>query len=154
MGAYAAGATVERRYPGPSQDSAREAAEPQVQAFAAAGWKIAGERWEDDAASGAPIGDAIATGAVSYLAGSGGSLVITYVAGVEAELPAVLPCYTERDPRADALEGFATLKVIIGVVGIVIFLLVFFSVLQQMGHMRQGFGGPGTIIYDSFPPGQ
>ncbi len=152
MGAYAAGATVERRYPGPSQETARAAAEPQVQAFVAAGWKIGGERWVDDAGSGAPIGDAIATGAVSYLAGSGGNLVITYVAVGEADLPVAMPVYTEQDPRAAALEGFATLKVIVGVVGIVIFLLFFFSILGQMGHMQQSLGGPGTIIYDSFPP--
>lgn len=135
MGAYAAGATVERRYPGPSQERAREAAERQVQAFVAAGWKIAGERWVDDAAAGAPIGDAIATGAVSYLAGSGGSLVITYVAVADADLPAALPAYTERDPRASALEGIATAKVVIGIIAVVVFLLFFLSVAGQMGRM-------------------
>lgn len=135
MGAYAAGATVERRYPGHSQESARAAADPQIQAFVAAGWKIAGERWVDDAAAGAPIGDAIATGAVSYLAGSGGSLVVTYVATTEADLPVVLPAYTERDPRADALEGIAAAKVVIGIVAVVVFLLFFLSVASQMGRM-------------------
>jgi hypothetical protein len=141
MSTYAAGATVERRYPGPSQGVARTAAEPQVQAFLAAGWMISAERWIDDTASGAPIGDAIATGAISYLAGSGGNLAITFVAARDTDLPTVLPAYTETDPRADTLESIAAVRVAFGVIALIVILIIFATMAGQMGH-QPGFGPP------------
>ena len=141
MATYAQGATVERRYPGPSADAARAAANPQIQAFLAAGFMISGERWEDDAGHGAPIGDAIATGAISYLAGSGGTLVLTFTAARDADLPPDLPAYQLQDPRASALQAWSGLKVGLTIVGFVIFGLIFLSMLGQM-HSGPNFYGP------------
>lgn len=143
MSTYAAGATVERRYPGATQDGARFGAEAQVQAFLAASWMISSERWVDDTAGGAPIGDAVATGSLSYLVGSGGNLVITYVAARDTELPPMLPAYSGTDPRADNLQTLATFKVVAGIAAAVVFLLAFLSIASQMGH-QPGFG-PGVV---------
>jgi hypothetical protein len=143
MPTYAAGATVERRYPGPDADAARREAEPQVQAFLAAGWLIGGERWDADRQQGAPIGDAIATGSVGYLAGEGGELVITYVAPEPADLPATMPTYTLTNPREERLQSYATIQVVVGVVAIVVFLVIFLSVASSMGGAFDRFGGPG-----------
>jgi hypothetical protein len=153
MPTYAAGATVERRYPGPDADAARRAAEPQVQSFLGSGWMIRGERWEADSDHGAPIGDAIATGTISYLAGSGGELVITYVAATDTEVPASLPSYTLTDPRKENLQTIATARVVVGVIGVVIFVIFFLNVASQMGRMNQGFDfpGPTTIHGEEWP---
>lgn len=151
VGAYAAGATVERRYPGRSQEQARADADAQVQAFLAAGWKIASERWTEDASQGAPIGDAIATGAVSYLAGSGGSLVITYVAVGDADLPADLPVYQGSDPRRENLQTFAGFQVALMVVAFIFFVIVALTMLGQMGRIPT-VPAP-EIIFGTLPPG-
>lgn len=135
MPTYAAGATVERRYPGPSADTARAAAGPQIAAFLSAGFMVSGERWEDDAARGAPIGDAIATGAISYLAGSGGTLVLTFSATRDTDLPADLPAYRLEDPRAGTLRTWSEVQIGLAVVFGVVFLFVFLSVLGQMSAM-------------------
>lgn len=154
MGAYAAGATVERRYPGRSQDEARAAADAQVQAFLRSGWKIAGERWLDDVSGGAPIGDAIATGAVSYLAGSGGSLVITYVADGDADLPSDLPVYAGADPRRSNLQAYAGLQVAFGVIAIVVFVIFALFVLGQMNRVGDLGAAPPVLYHGTLPPGQ
>jgi hypothetical protein len=142
MPTYAAGATIERRYPGPSGDAARSEADPQIGAFLAAGWMISGERWEADQERGAPIGDAIATGSLSYLAGAGGNLVVTFVAARDTDLPAIMPAYTMTDPRADRLESFAVAKVVGGVIVFVIFLVIFLGVVGQMASMSARFDHP------------
>ncbi len=138
MATYEAGATVERRYPGPDAESARAAAEPQIHAFVDAGFTIASEFWIDDtAAAGAPIGDAIASGPITYLAGSGGALSITYRALRPTELPAV-PAYVLEDPRAAALQTWSTLRVGAAIVLGIIFVLIFLSVLGQVQAAQNG----------------
>jgi hypothetical protein len=140
MATYEAGATVERRYPGPDADTARGAAEPQIAAFLAAGFTIASERWLDDAASagGAPIGDAIASGPLSYLAGHGGALLITYRATIPTDLPVAVPAYTLSDPRAQNLRAWSQIQVVAAIVFIVIFGLVFLTILGQMNSASSG----------------
>ncbi|MGD0248283.1 MAG: hypothetical protein ABSB75_04445 [Candidatus Limnocylindrales bacterium] len=122
----------------------RAAAEPQIAAFLGAGFTIASERWVDDAASagGAPIGDAIASGPLSYLAGHGGALVIIYQATIPTDLPAVVPTYTLRDPRAQNLRTWSQLQIGAAVALVVIFALVFLMILQQMSASSRmpGFG--------------
>jgi hypothetical protein len=141
MATYAAGATVERRYPGPDAETARNAAEPQIDAFVSSGFSIASERWESDLASGgAPIGDAISSGPFSQVAGSGGSLVITYVANVPTDLPAEVPAYTLQDPRQANMQAWSQLQLVLGAIFAVIFLIVFLSILGQMSSGPQ-FGG-------------
>jgi hypothetical protein len=151
MPTYAAGATVERRYPGPDADAARRAAEPQIQAFLAAGWMIGSERWDGDRQQGAPIGDAIATGTIGYLAGAGGELVVGYVAARATDLPGALPAYTLTNPRAENLRSYATVQVVIAVIVGVIFLAIFASIAGQMGMMGAGFGGPPVYVDGTFP---
>jgi hypothetical protein len=139
MATYAAGASVERSYPGPDADTVRAAAEPQIAAFLSAGFTIASERWlEDKESGGAPIGDAIAVGAVNYLAGHGGALVITYQATVPTDLPAVVPAYSMHDPRADNLQTWSQFQIGIGVVFAIIFVIVFLSIVSQMGSASHG----------------
>ena len=146
MPSYAAGAIVERRYPGPDQDASRAAAEAQVQAFLGAGWQIVEERWEADAEDGAPIGDAIASGPVSYLAGTGGQLVVTFRAAADADLPLALPEYTLTNPRAETLRTAATMRLVfLAIVGILA-LLFFANFAGQMGRMQPGFGD-SELIY-------
>jgi hypothetical protein len=142
MPTYAAGAMVERRYPGPDFDAARKAAEPQIGAFVSSGFSIASERWEGDLASGGvPIGDAISSGAISQIAGHGGSLVITYVANVPTELPRDVPAYTLKDPRRANLEAWSQLQLVAGAIFLIIFGIVFLSILGQMSSPRP-FGMP------------
>jgi hypothetical protein len=141
MPTYAAGALIERRYPGPDMESARAAAQPQIDAFVSAGFSIQAERWEEDLASGGtPIGDALTAGPISQIAGHGGSLVITYIANGPAELPQDVPTYTMRDPRRDNIEAWSQLQVVIGVVFLVVFVFFFLMVLSQMSSMSH-FGG-------------
>jgi poly(3-hydroxybutyrate) depolymerase len=133
MPTYAAGATVERRYPGPDAETARKAAEPQIGAFVGAGFSIGSERWEEDLASGgAPIGDAISSGAISQIAGHGGNLVITYVANAPTDLPQDVPAYTLKDPRRANMEAWSQLQVVVGAIFIVVFLAVFLMIVGQM----------------------
>jgi hypothetical protein len=132
MATYELGATVERRYPGPNVDAARAAAQPQIDAFLTSGFTIAHEGWVDDMAPGTPIGDAVAAGSLSYLAGQGGSLSIVYRATRPAELPADLPAYTLTDPRQDTLRTWSGLQVVVGVAFVIVFLIVFVAVLSQM----------------------
>ena len=144
MATYAAGATVERRYPGPNADTARAAAEPQITAFLSAGFTIASERWlEDSASGGAPIGDAIAEGPVTYLAGHGGALVITFQATMPTDLPAAIPAYSLQDPRAASLQTWSQLQLGFGIVFAIIFVIVFLVILGQMmsaSSSMHGFG--------------
>jgi hypothetical protein len=145
MATYAAGATVERRYPGPDADTARAAAGPQIAAFLNAAFMIVSERWVDDAAAagGAPIGDAIASGPLTYLAGHGGALVITYQATIPTDLPAAVPAYTLRDPRAETLHTWSQVQIVIFAVFVVVFVIVFLSILGQMmstSSRMPGFG--------------
>ncbi len=141
MPTYATGATVERRYPGPDAETARKAADPQIGAFVNSGFSISSERWEEDLASGgAPIGDAISSGAISQIAGHGGSLVITYVANLPTDLPAELPAYTLKDPRRANMETWSQLQLLLGGVFIVIFLIMFLMVVGQMSSGMH-FGG-------------
>ena len=142
MPTYVAGATVERRYPGPDTETARRAAEPQISAFVNAGFSIGSERWEEDLASGgAPIGDAISSGVISQIAGHGGSLVITYIANAPTDLPAEIPAYTLVDPRRSNMRAWSQLQVVVGGVFVVVFLIIF---LMMLGQMSSGphFGGP------------
>ncbi len=142
MPTYAAGATVERRYPGPDAERARAAAGPQIEAFVRAGFSISSERWEEDLASGgAPIGDALASGSISQLAGHGGALMITYVANAASDLPADVPVYTMVDPRRANLQTWSQLQLVLGVVLVVVFLIFFLSILGQMnsGPHMPGF---------------
>jgi hypothetical protein len=133
MPMYAAGATVERRYPGPDAETARQAAEPQIGAFVGSGFSIGSERWEEDSASGgAPIGDAISSGAFSQIAGHGGSLVITYVANVATDLPRDVPAYALQDPRRARMEAWSQIQVVLTVIFVVMFVIVFLSLLSQM----------------------
>jgi hypothetical protein len=133
MPTYAAGATVERRYPGPDTETARKAAEPQIAAFVNSGFSISSERWDEDLASGgAPIGDAISSGAFSQIAGRGGSLVITYVANAPTDLPQEVPAYTLQDPRRANMQAWSQLQLVLGALFIVVFLIVFLSILGQM----------------------
>ena len=133
MPTYAAGATVERRYPGPDAETARTAAEPQIEAFVNSGFSISSERWEEDLASGgAPIGDAISSGVISQIAGQGGRLVITYVANAPTDLPADLPAYTLEDPRRANMETWSMLQVVVGVIFFIIFAFFFLTVVGQM----------------------
>ena len=141
MPTYAAGATVERRYPGPDAETARRAAEPQIAAFVGAGFSVSGERWEDDLASGGtPIGDALTAGPISQIAGQGGALVATYVANVPTDLPQDLPEYTMQDPRRVNLQRWSQLQLVIGGVLLIIFLLFFLMVASQMSSGPH-FGG-------------
>jgi hypothetical protein len=145
MPTYAAGATVERRYPGPDAETARSAAEPQIAAFVNAGFSISSERWEEDLASGgAPIGDALASGAMSQLVGRGGALLITYVAGVPTDLPQDVPVYSMQDPRRANLQAWSQLQIAIGAIFAVVFVIFFLMILGQMSSMSQhispGFG--------------
>jgi hypothetical protein len=139
MPTYAAGATVERRYEGQEAATARLAAEPQIRAFVEAGFSIASERWEEDVASGgAPIGDAIASGLVSQLAGHGGALVITYVANQPADLPQELPIYSMVDPRRANLQAWSQLQLVAGIGLFLLFLVIF---LVMVGSMSRGPAG-------------
>jgi hypothetical protein len=141
MTTYAAGALIERRYPGPDMETARAAAQPQIDAFVHGGFSVQAERWEEDLASGGtPIGDALTAGPISQIAGHGGSLVITYVANAPTDLPRDVPAYTMRDPRRDNIEAWSQLQVVVGVVFLVVFLMVFVMVLSQMSSMSH-FGG-------------
>lgn len=144
MATYAAGATVERRYPGPSAEAARSEAEGQIRAFVNSGFSIQSERWEEDLASGgAPIGDAIASGALSQLAGRGGSLVIVYVANAPADLPTDLPVYALEDPRRASLQSWSQMQILLACVFGFIFIVFFLSVLSQMSSMNSHvLGGP------------
>jgi hypothetical protein len=136
MATYEAGATVQRRYPGSDADSARAAAKPQIAAFMEAGFTIASEEWaEDSAAVGAPIGDAIASGPLTYLASHGGALLITYRATRPTDLPAALPAYTMQDPRAADLATWSQLRLGVSIAFGVIFLIVFLLVVSQMASM-------------------
>ena len=141
MPTYAAGATIERRYPGPDAETARQAAEPQIGAFVGAGFSISSERWEEDLASGgAPIGDAISSGAISQIAGHGGSLIITYVANMATDLPQEVPAYTLQDPRRANMQAWSQLQLVVGAIFVVIFLIVFLSIAGQMSSGPH-FGG-------------
>jgi hypothetical protein len=143
MATYAAGATVERRYPGPDAETARAAAEPQIGAFVSSGFSIASERWEEDLASGgAPIGDAIASGSISQLAGRGGALVITYVANVATDLPATVPAYTLQDPRRANLQTWSQVQLAIGAVFLIAFVVFALYVLGQMNSAQHMFMAP------------
>jgi hypothetical protein len=145
---YEAGATVERRYPGPTGEDATRAAEPQIQAILAAGWLISGERWQEDAAGGAPIGDAIATGPASHLAGSDGELVVTFVAARDTDLPAPLPASMPSDPRADNPATIATVRLVVFAVVGILFLLFALRYAGQMGRMVPFAGGaPGGPVH-------
>jgi hypothetical protein len=145
MPTYAAGATVERRYPGPNAEAARSAAEPQIAAFVGASFSIASERWEEDLASGgAPIGDAIASGAMSQLVGRGGALVITYVANVPTDLPQTVPVYSMEDPRRANLQTWSQVQIAIGAIFAVVFIIFFIVILGQMSSMSQNMPGFGT----------
>jgi hypothetical protein len=136
MATYEAGATVQRRYPGSDADTARAAAEPQIAAFMEAGFTIASEDWaEDSAGAGAPIGDAIASGPLTYLAAHGGALLITYRATRPTDLPAFLPAYTMKDPRAADLATWSQLRLGVSVVFGILFLIVFLTILSQMSSM-------------------
>lgn len=148
MATYETGATVERRYPGPDADSAREAARPQIDAFMNAGFTIASERWIDDGASaGTPIGDAIASGALTYLAGHGGELDITYRATRPTDLPSAIPAYTMDDPRAANLQTWSQLRVGLSLVFGIIFVIVFLMVLGQiMSAGSRTPTGPGPLF--------
>jgi hypothetical protein len=142
MPTYAAGAIVERHYPGPDAETARRAAEPQIGAFIGAGFSISSERWEEDLASGgAPIGDAISSGPISQIAGYGGTLVITYVANAATDLPQDVPAYTLKDPRRANMETWSQLQVVGGVIFFLIFLVAFLTILSQMSNSRP-FGMP------------
>jgi hypothetical protein len=144
MATYATGATVERHYPGPNADAARAAAEPQIAAFVGAGFTIASERWIDDSAStGAPIGDAIASGPLTYLAGHGGSLAIVYQATRPTDLPAAIPSYTMQDPRAANLQAWSQLRIGMTAVFVITFVVVFLAMLGQFmssSSRMPGFG--------------
>jgi hypothetical protein len=141
MPTYAAGALIERRYPGPDLDQARAAAQPQIDAFVNGGFSVQAERWEEDLASGGtPIGDALTAGPISQIAGHGGSLVITYIANGPADLPRDVPAYTMRDPRRENIEAWSQLQAVVGVIFVVIFLVVFLMILGQMSSMSH-FGG-------------
>jgi hypothetical protein len=144
MATYAAGATVERRYPGPNAEAARAEAEGQIRAFVNSGFSIQSERWEEDQASGgAPIGDAIASGTLSQLVGGGGSLVIVYVANAPADLPSDIPAYTLEDPRRASLQSWSQLQILLACVFGFIFILFFLSVMSQMSSMNSNFMGGG-----------
>jgi hypothetical protein len=132
MATYEIGAIVERRYPGPNAEEARAAAASQIAAFVQSGFTIASETWQDDSDSGAPIGDALATGTISYLAGRGGQLVIRYQATRPAELPEVLPAYTMEDPRQRSLQTWSQLQLLVGVIFLLIFAFFFISIVSQM----------------------
>jgi hypothetical protein len=137
MPTYAAGATVERRYPGPDAETARAAAEPQINAFVGADLSIGSEHWEEDQASGGvPIGDAISSGPLSQIAGRGGALVITYVANAPADLPQEIPAYTLQDPRRTRIQTWSQLQVlVVGIfflVFVIAFLFVLVGILGQM----------------------
>jgi hypothetical protein len=122
-------------------DTARQAAQPQIDAFVNAGFSIQAERWdEDEASGGTPIGDALTAGPISQIAGHGGSLVITYIANGPADLPQDVPVYTMRDPRRDNIETWSQLQVVFAAVFIVIFLIFFLMVVGQMSSMSR-FGG-------------
>lgn len=143
MATYAAGATVERSYPGPDADTARAAAGPQIGVFLDAGFTIVSERWvEDKAWGGAPVGDAIAEGPVTYLAGHGGSLEITYQATVATDLPAAVPAYTLQDPRAANLQTWSQLQVGATIVFAIIFGIFFLMILSQMSSAPRTPFGP------------
>lgn len=143
MPTYAAGATVERRYPGPDAETARTAAEPQIAAFVNSGFSIGSERWEEDLASGgAPIGDAISSGAISQIAGHGGSLVITYVANVATDLPQDVPAYTLQDPRRVNMQAWSQLQLVIGGIFVIVFIFFFLMILSQMSSASSHFGMP------------
>ena len=142
MPTYAAGATVERRYPGPDAETARSAAELQIGAFVGAGFSISSERWEEDLMSGgAPIGDAISSGPISQIAGQGGALVITYVANAPTDLPQDVPAYTLKDPRRSRMETYSQLQLVGGGIFLLIFLFFFLTILSQMTSARP-FGMP------------
>ena len=143
MPTYVAGAVVERLYPGPNAEAARAAAQPQIDAFLAAGFMIAGERWLDDSTSGgAPVGDAVATGTISYLAGKGGRLAISYQASQPADLPPMLPAYTLEDPRTARLRAWSQVQVAFGTVFVIAFLIVFLIaflvILDQITSSHSG----------------
>ena len=85
MPAFAAGATIEQRYLGASREDARRTAGPQLAAFEAAGWAIASEAWASATVA------AMAPGVTSPLPGArGGTLVVTFRAERDADLPARL----------------------------------------------------------------
>ena len=129
MPTYATGATVERLYPGPNAEAARAAAQPQIDAFLAAGFMIAGERWLDDSTSGGtPVGDAVATGTISYQASR------------PTDLPPALPAYTLEDPRAVRLQTWSQMQLVVGAVFVVIVLFVFVVILSQMMSTNQRMG--------------
>jgi len=139
MPAYETGAMVERLYPGPDVEAARAAAQPQIDAFLAAGFMIAAERWLDDSTSGgAPVGDAVATGTISYLAGHGGRLSISYRATRPADLPPTIPAYTLEDPRSVRLRTWSQVQIVIGAIFVVVFLIAFLAILGQMTAAHPG----------------
>jgi len=122
-------------------EAARAAAQPQIDAFLAAGFMIAGERWLDDSTSGGtPVGDAVATGTISYLAGKGGRLAISYQASRPTDLPPALPAYTLEDPRAVRLQTWSQMQLVVGAVFVVIVLFVFVVILSQMMSTNQRMG--------------
>jgi hypothetical protein len=94
------GATIEQRYPGSSQEAARLAAAARIAAFEAAGWSIAGERWE-----GASTSDRDPLSLPKYAA-EGGALIITFTAIRRADVPPLLS-HTPLEPEpASPVSGY------------------------------------------------
>ena len=95
---------------------------------------------KDSTSGGTPVGDAVAAGTLSYLAGRGGTLVITYLATGPAELPIDMPAYTLQDPRVQNLQTWSQFQVAASAVFLIVFALVFLMIVSQMMSATSRFG--------------
>ncbi len=123
MSTFAAGATLEQRYPGESEEAARAAARPRVAAFEAAGWTVASEEWVV-AALPSTQADPLPPGAGRYAAARGGALVVTFLAARDAEVPPALGGM----PAGEAPRGGPsryTLRIVIALVVIAAVMVLF-----------------------------
>ena len=129
MPAFAAGATIEQRYMGASREDARRTAGPQLAAFEAAGWAIASEAWASSTIA------AMVPGATSSLpVAGGGTLVVTFRAERDADLPSRLSARLEDADAGSPLSAFTIRVIVILVVAAI--LVVAFALLAN------SYGGP------------
>jgi hypothetical protein len=127
MPAFAAGATIEQRYPGWSMEDARRAAGPQISAFAGEGWTIAGEAWRSATMSAVPAGSSPAVPAVG-----GGFLVVTFRAERDADLPMRLSTRLVEPEGPRMLSPFA-IRIVVALVVAVLLLVLFAYLVNNYG---------------------
>jgi hypothetical protein len=119
MAAFAAGATIEQRYPGASQEDARRAAGPQLSAFAAASWAVVSETWVPATAAAGTLSSIPAASA-----GKGGTLVVVFRADRDADLPPRLSLRLDDPEPRSTLTPFA-IRVVVALIVAAVLIVAF-----------------------------